>query len=271
MKRSDGREVDFERPGAYSWRRFWLYWWVVPRAQWDLLDVDYQLYVFQLFHVDRRTRITHYTTILLIAFFHLVFFAQWPLWAGAPPLASGALVYGLLLAALHALPCFARGLHVLWIAICGLLAVMGLGATSYYQWARVPGGPWYAPTSLAANPLVWIYVFSFLETLSHSLEPVPPYSHDKGRWLTPEEFRREGGGWLVLGAVAMPTLFTFTSFASNPRSLLAVVLRVMMAAGYRRDLRDSIDAAVAAEWRSGQPWMHSVPRGELRPAGRTID
>lgn len=258
--RSDGREVDFQHRGASPWRRFWLYMWVVPRAQWDLLDVEYQIYVFQLFHGDRRTKIVHYTTITLIAFFHMVFFAQWPLWAGAPPLANGALVYGLLVAALHARPYLTRGLAALWAATCGLLGVMGLGATAYYQWARAPGGSWYAPTSLATNPLLWIYVFSFVETLSHGLEPVPPYSHGKDRWLSPAEFRREGGVWLALNAVAMPTLFTFTSFFSNPRSLSTVVLRAMMTAGYRTDLRDSIDAIVAAEWSSGQPWMHSVPR-----------
>lgn len=271
MKRNDGREVDFQHVGASAWKRFWLYWWVVPRAQWDLLDVEYQIYVFQLFHGDRRTKIIHYTTITLIAFFHLVFFAQWPLWTGAPVFASWAVVYGVFVVALHARPYLTRGLSALWLGLCGLLVVMGLGATSYYQLTRVPGAAWYAPTSLAANPLLWIYVFSLIETISHSLEPVPPYSHNHDRWLSPAEFRKEGGVWLALGALAMPTLFTFTSFFSNPRSLSTVVLRVMMAAGYRRELRDSIDAAVAAEWRSGQPWMHSVPRLELPPQAGATD
>jgi hypothetical protein len=65
----------------------------------------------------------------------------------------------------------------------------------------------------------------------------------------------------VLAGLSTPTIFTLASLASNPRTLPMVLLRLMLAVGYRRDLQESTEAVVAAEWRSGQPRIHRVPAG----------
>ncbi len=251
--------MNFLHPDASPLRRFWLYWWVVPRAQWDLFDLPYQLYTFDLFHGDRRTRLTHFVTIPAIMLFSLALLARWPLWPGAPALLTAATAYAAGVALVHLPWCLARSLPALWLVTTGVLAVLGLGGTAFHRWTAVPGGPWYAPGPLAANPLLWIYLLGLVETLSHSLEPVPPYTNGQGRWMSPAEFRRTGGVRTLLAGLATPTIFTLASLASNPRTLAMVVLRAMLAAGYRRELGEATRAVVAAEWRSGQPRIHRVP------------
>jgi hypothetical protein len=253
---------DFHHPGASALRRFVLYWWVVPRVQWALFDLDYQLYVFALFHGDRRTRTIHYTTIFGISFFILAFLARWPLYAGAPAGVSVALAYAAAVALVHLPWCLACGVLPVWIGTAALLAGQWLGATAYDRWTRLPGAPWYAPTaSIATNPLVWIYVLSLVETASHGLEPVPPYNSGKARWVSSEEFKREGGAWVVVAGLCTPTLFTLTSLLSNPRSLpTALVWRILALFGYRGAQRRAIAEMVAAEWRAGQPRLHSAPQ-----------
>jgi hypothetical protein len=246
---------------AGSWlRRLWLYIWVVPRAQWDLFDVDYQIYVFRLFHREQRTIVIHYITILAIMLFSLAFLSQWPLFDGAPRFVNMGAGYALAVALLHLPWCLSRGLYGLWLGTAATLTALSLGGTIYLERMAIAGGSWWEPTALWANPLLWVYVFALAETVSHALEPVPPYTTGAGRWMSNEEFRRQGGKSALFAAIATPTIFTLVSFLSNPRSIPMVVLRLSARAGYQRALVDEMDAVARDEWRSGQPHMHSVPK-----------
>lgn len=250
---------DWIHPDAsWAWRA-WMYSWVVPRAQWDLHDVEYQIYTFDLFHQDWKTKWIHRATIPGILLATFAFLAQWPLWEGAPAALNAGSIYAAGVALLHLPAAARRGMIPLWVATAATIAALFAAGTAWHGLAAVPGAPWYAPTALIANPLLWMYALSLVETASHGLEPVPPYNNGTDRWMTPAEFRSSGGRWTVLAGFATPTIFTVVSFLSNPRSIAQVVLEAMFTLGYRRELQQKVAAAVASEWRLGQPRMHWVP------------
>lgn len=242
---------------APLWRRFVYWWWIVPRVQYDFADLDYQLYTFEVFHQDWRAKLAHYVTIPAIAFFSLVFLAQFHL-AGAP-LLSAALVYVALLGLIHFRWCWRTKQLRLWGVTMATFAVMAALATSWFQARAIADAPWYAPTHLAANPLLWIYVFGLIETLSHMFEPVPPYATGCDRFMDMREFWRDGGAYRIAGVIGLPTLYTLTSLVSNIHLMPTFVLRVLASAGLERAYVREIEELAAAQWSSRQPPIDRVP------------
>jgi hypothetical protein len=233
---------------------FLLFWWVVPRVQYDLDDVDYQLYTFELFHRDWRTRAIHYVTIPGIAFFVMALLAD----VMVGPI-SGAIAYAAILSAIHLRWCSRRGLFALGLVTAAVLALGCVAADAYAQWAA---------SRPSAHPLVWIYALSLAETLSHAWEPIPPPANPERRWLRLAEFVRRGGPsrWALLASV--PTLHTIVSFVSNVHLVPTVVAQVMFAAGYRRDLVDRVRATLDAELAQGAPNIRIFPgRNGARASG----
>lgn len=248
-------------------RRFLYWWWIVPRVQYDFDDLDYQLYTFEVFHQDWRAKLAHYVTIPAIAFFSFAFLAQFHL-AGAP-LGSAAMVYLGALALLHLRWCVRVKQLRLWAVTVATLAAMAVLATAWFQVRAIPGGPWYAPTRLAANPLLWIYVFALIETMSHMFEPVPPYATGSDRFMEMREFWRDGGRYRIAGVIALPTLYTVTSLVSNIHLMPTFVLRMLASAGLEREYVREIEELAARQWRSRQPRIDRCPerRGGPRDPG----
>lgn len=248
-------ESEFE--AAPLWRRFIYWWWIVPRVQYDFEDLDYQLYTFEIFHQDWRAKLAHYVTIPAIAFFSLAFLSQFHV-EGAP-LLSAAMVYVALLGLVHFRWCQRTKQLRLWAVTMAAFAIMAVLATSWFQARAIPDAPWYASTSLAANPLLWIYVFGLIETLSHMFEPVPPYATGCDRFMEMHEFWRVGGAYRIAGVIALPTLYTFTSLISNIHLMPTFVLHVLASAGLERAYVREIEELALAQWRSRQPVIDRVP------------
>jgi len=241
-------------------KRFLLYWWVVPRVQWDFLDLMYQLYTFEIFHRDWKTKLAHYLTIPAIANFTMVFLAQWQLEGYAPFVINGALIYALVMATIHLLWAIPRQVWHAGVVTAFFLLVLWLNATCFYEVVRVPSAPWYAPTVAAANPLVWIYVFGLLETLSHTFEEIPPYVNGKERWEPRYTFLRHGGWWRIAGFVSLPTLFTIVSIVSNLHLLPTMILKIMFSVGYKPGIFKRLQNTVDAEVATGNPVIHVFPQ-----------
>ncbi len=240
-------------------KRFFLYWWVVPRVQWDFFDLMYQLYTFEIFHQDWRTKLAHYFTIPAIAHFTMVFFAQWQLDSHAPFI-NGALIYALVMAIIHLLWAIPRQVWHAGVVTAFFLLVLWLNATCFYEVVKVPNAPWYAPTVAVANPLLWIYVFGLLETLSHTFEDIPPYVNGKDRWESRDTFLRHGGWWRIAGFVSFPTLFTIVSIVSNLHLLPTMILKIMFSVGYRPAIFNRVQNTVDAEVATGNPVIHVFPQ-----------
>lgn len=246
---------------APLWRRFVHWWWIVPRVQYDLADLDYQLYTFEIFHQDWRAKLAHYVTIPAIAFFSLAFLAQFH--PTGAPLLNAAMAYVALLGLIHLRWCWRTKQLRLWAVTMATFAAMAVLATSWFAARAIPDAPWYAPTRLAANPLLWIYVFGLIETLSHVFEPVPPYATGCDRFMEMREFWREGGAYRIAGVIALPTLYTVTSLVSNIHLMPTFVLRVLASAGLERAYVREIEELAAAQWSSRQPTIDRVPERRL--------
>ena len=150
------------------------------------------------------------------------------------------------------------------------LAGMWLMTTAWYDWVAVPG-PWYRCAELHANPLVWIYVFSLIETLSHIFEPVPPCASGGDRFVDTREFMRRGGRYPVVGVLALPTAYTFTSLTSNLHLFPTFILRLLASAGHEREYVRGIERLAESQWASGQPMIHQVPDHAVRAPGAEHD
>ncbi|HLT37743.1 MAG TPA: hypothetical protein VK034_15725 [Enhygromyxa sp.] len=247
-------------------RRFVYWWWIVPRVQYDFEDLDYQLYTFEIFHQDWRAKLAHYVTIPAITFFSLAFLAQFHL-VGAP-LASAAAVYVALLGIVHLRWCRRTRQLRLWAVTMATLVALAVAATAWFQARAIPDAPWYAPTSLAANPLLWIYVFGLIETLSHMFEPVPPHATGCDRFMEMDEFWRDGGRWRIAGVLGLPTLYTLTSLVSNIHLLPTLVLHMLASAGLERAYVREIVELAEAQWISRQPIIDQVPDRRARTRER---
>lgn len=239
-------------------KAFIRFWWVIPRVQWDLVDVEYQLYTFELFHRDVKTKLAHYVTIPSVSFFSMVFWAQFAP-KQAPFGVHGGLAFAVLLSALHLAWSIRRGIWVVGAATTFVLLAMVVPATCFYEVMRVPGGPWYAPTIAAANPIMWIYLWGFLETLSHGIEPIPPHIGGEPRWQSHEEFWSKGGLWRYAAIAGAPTLHTITSLASNLHLLPTMVMRIMFSAGWLPALDAKIRAAIDREVQTPNPEIDRYP------------
>ncbi|MCA9694045.1 MAG: hypothetical protein R3A51_22915 [Nannocystaceae bacterium] len=254
----NSRQIRF--PAASFLRRLVYWWWIVPRVQWDLADLDYQLYTFEIFHTDWRAKLAHYVTIPAITFFSMAFLAQFHVGA---PLLNGALAYAAALALLHLGWCRRLGKLTLWVVTVGALLLLWLLATAWHDWAAIDG-PWYRSTRLYANPLLWVYLFSLAETLSHAFEPVPPYASGSDRFVSGGEFMRAGGLYRLAGVVGAPTTYTIVSFASNLHLFPTLMQRLLASTGHDRAYVRSVERLAARQWESGQPVIHRVPEAELR-------
>jgi hypothetical protein len=247
-------------PPMGALRRFWLWWWVAPRIQYDLADVEYQAYAFELFHRRFLTRLVHYFTVPGISLCLCVFGAHFSLWSGSPRWANGALAFAAAASLLHAVWCARRGLWPVAIATIAVLVAMWLGGTAIAMRTALPGARWFHPTgALATNPLVGAYALALIETTSHYLEPVPPPITASWRWMSMLDFLRRGGRHVWYGLFGYPTFFTMTTFISNLHLLPLMVIRLLARFGYRRDVDEDMRARAIEQHRLGDPIYLEVP------------
>lgn len=241
-------------------QRFLHWWWVVPRVQTDLADLDYQLYTFEVFHQDWRNKAIHYLTIPAIAFFCMVWASCWSL-PGLPWL-NGGLLYVALVAAVHARWSWRPGLRTLWATTTVSLALLWPVATVWAMVGAAEDPTLLAPTHLSMNPLLWIYAFAFLETLGHAFEPVPPHSSGSDRFVEMPDFWARGGLWRFLAIPAMPTFFTVTSLVSNLHLYPTFVMRLLASSDHPyREQVEGVRHLAKEQWATGQPPIHQVPPG----------
>lgn len=190
------------------------YLMIAPDAHVRVLDFQYQIVLFELFHRARLTRIIHtvVTPVIIWGFFLLVTAAPF----------GGAAFLGLLLIWYLKLD------GLVGLTAAPLLGAMWLAA----EWARglVPEtAAWWGLGVVAAG--------SLLETFSHSVEPLPPpWSGSTGflsgkAILAPVSLRTRLCT-LALGV----TIFAALELVSSPRIFAVHLSRGLARLGYRRDL-----------------------------------
>jgi len=199
--------------------------WVVPESQVYVLNLAYQEHVFRLFHERFPNRLSHYIGI---------------------PMATATMYAALPAPAALLLAIAANGLHLavaaryrLW-AVCGL--TLGVQAALGAFAMRVLA-PFYASHSgFWASPWLHVFGWSFLQYITHTIEPKFPEPWvDKGMAPRGEWFRRSGPlNFLLAGLAVIPHVFV--EWSSGPRLFFLVMIRLARRFGYRSPCLEKMDA-----------------------------
>ncbi|MFO0626109.1 MAG: hypothetical protein U0325_10875 [Polyangiales bacterium] len=224
---------------------------VAPFTQFTLLSWDLQMFLFEVFHTRLSARLGHGLFMPAVNFFVMAALAQ--LRVGAPPTAhawtgpslNGATVYAALLITWYFAVAVRERLLLWWALSAPCTLALALGADAYYcHHATLDAAQrsFFAPTPLAANPFVWMWVSALMIMLSHVPEPrLPPRVSDTWRWTSVADFLRGTNGRpsvagvlsrgvLLLAQVASGTL---NEWWASPRLMPYNLLALMFRAGYQ--------------------------------------
>jgi hypothetical protein len=241
---SDGR-------GALPWRilRSFL---VAPFTQLTFVSFDLQMFLFDVFHTSKGSRAGHLIGMAGVNLFAMAFAVRW---SGS---LGGGIVYAALLLAWYGAVARAGRVYLWWFVMILVLSALVAGAVCL------------AP--LDARVLVAGFVLSgAMISCSHAFEPLfPPRAGDPLRWMSVREYIFGASGARTSTPVAIARAARVGSYAiigffdevwAAPRLLPYNVLRLMMAAGYARELRDVLDERARRAWASGNPALDYVGIG----------
>ena len=246
--------------------RVWGVFAVAPFAHWTFFSLPYQTYLYDIFHQTKNARFWHQVCMPLNVLMLLVFLAQFG--AGAT---NGALIGAAVLGAWY----FAQGVqerYYLWGTVsAGLMVLTFVLAAAYARAFFVAGAPWYAPTALPYNPLVWMAVLSFIQAASHGTEPrLPPRVTGSPYWMTVSEYifgrpgARHGAGTVAVHALrtALQSVYgTIDEWWAAPRLFPFGILEQMWRHGYQRERFAVLDAMTQEAIASGEPAIDFIGSG----------
>ncbi len=249
--------------------RAWHVFAVAPYAHTTFMNLDYQAYLYDIFHTTRTARFGHQTCMPPNVFMMIVALMQFS-FAGFNA--------GLILAAV--LTAWYVALGVKWrfyawgLVMAVLMTILYAGAAAYDQTFAYPDAaarPWYDPMPLAYNPFLWMGVFSFLQALSHGPEPkLPPRVTGTGKWQSVPEFILGPSGnrnpplRMVVNAVrtALQSVYgTIDEWWAAPRLFNIGILEQMWAHGYKPERYAPYDALVKRALASGEPAIDYIGTG----------
>jgi hypothetical protein len=169
-------------PGDNCLLKFLHWWLIVPRAQWDLFDLLYQMYTFDMTHQGFLIKFVHFFTIPFNIVLTMCFLAQFSFPGLVDNVGYGALQVNssiILLILVSSLYIFTGIIRKCWLWGVGtafVLSISWISGNLLYEVYKVPGNPWYNPTTLPTNPIIWTYVMSLIQATSHIGAPqLPPY------------------------------------------------------------------------------------------------
>lgn len=201
----------------------------IPEAQVRIFDLKWQSTFYTVFHQTKTSRLLHTFCMAPIVFSLFILasyidFSDAALMTSLPAVTAvnGALVVLLISATWYLLMDVAVGLATLPI-ILGFWVLANvfsasLGVNGIY---------------LAVGMLL---LFSFIQTVSHQPEPVPPPHSGSKKFIAYKKWIKTATIGQKLKVIVLFPVFTFVELISSPRLLPVQVLRLMHRFGYRKDL-----------------------------------
>jgi hypothetical protein len=266
-----GRLLALGDPGAGWLARVVAGGMVTPVAHFANLSLEFQAYLFAVFHRRRPSRITHaalqpLTMVALAA--GLAAFRLGRAGPAAPCVLdlNGAWLAGVVFALWYAAQALLNGMALLAAAMSVFALGSAAAGTLIASLARGHGAP------CSRSPWCWVLALSFVVTISHVPEPLlPPRLNGRTRWAARSElFRRPGGELrpaedlvrsglrlLVLGVVwgTVNELWGFW------RLVPVSVLHGLWALGYQPARRARVVGAAAEAIAHGNPALDFVGTG----------
>ena len=255
---------------------------VTPTAHFANLSLEFQAYLFIIFHRSRLSRLAHAVfqplTVIALAAALSAFRLDGPLPAGhAAQIVglNGAWLAGLLLAAWYVVQGLFNGMPLL----AALMSLFSLGSAAAGTWifsVTHGRGATDAGARFALSPWAWVLGLSFLVMASHVVEPlIPPRLNGRARWAPASElFFRPEGGWrpardVFRGAARVVFLGilwgTLNELWAFWRLTPVSALTALWALGYQPARRARVAAAAAEAIRSGNPALDFIGIGGAAP------
>ncbi|MFO8071430.1 MAG: hypothetical protein R6V85_06105 [Polyangia bacterium] len=241
---------------------------VTPLAHFANLSLDFQTYLYLVFHRHPASRVVHLLAMPLIVTSLIAVVARHV--AGD----TAAIVLSALLAAWYLVQSLTNRLALFGVFMVVLVAAyLALGIA----WAELAAG-----AGLWADPLVGFLVFVSVQTFSHAAEPdVPPRVSGTEDWVPlprfvfgPKGARHSFPRSLArMGRLGLASLAgAFDEIWGSPRLLPIVVLTLMWKFGYQKERRDEIEALAAAALTSGNPGIDriGIGGGRLAPSAAEV-
>ncbi|MFT3772954.1 MAG: hypothetical protein QM820_46810 [Minicystis sp.] len=204
---------------------------IVPEAQVHLLELQWQLDVYEAFHTARWNRLSHIVCFYPLLWTYFAFgacvsLADAPLWAAFPHATRATLALGLL-------PILATW-YLLLDRLVGLvlLPVLVAMALSANVFAAHFGG------DAAQIVLLAVVVPNMVVlTLTHGLEPMPPPWSGSNRFVPMQTWRRTMPLlWQAKAAAVTLTTGLLLEYWAAPRFVPIQVLKILHLFGYKREM-----------------------------------
>jgi len=235
---------------------------VTPLAHFANLSLDFQTYLYLVFHRHAVSRGSHLFAMPLIVVSLIAIVARH---VGGDGAAIGLCA---LLAAWYVVQAVTNRMALLGLVMVVVAAgCLALGIA----WAKLGAG-----AGLWADPLFGFVVLVAIQTLSHAAEPdVPPRVSGTEDWVPLAQFVRghSGARHSVLRSLGRLGRLGLAGFAGgldevwgSPRLLPVVVLTLLWKLGYQKERRREIEGLVASALASGNPAIDRIGIGGGRLA-----
>ena len=212
---------------------------IAPRAQTNIFDLDYQLYLFELLHQANLNRWTHYIGIALSPFLFYSLGMQ---------VGHLDIVFLVLFAGMHLGMALRNRLGQLVPLILGIHALCWLVSVVFLKNVLTLSGPWYL------NPIFYLILWPTLQGITHSLEEkIPPPWGGEKLWAATRDLFAKNPPHILLIAVALFPMYAFLEFISTPRLFFVIILRVAQWINLKPDWLKQLDGTIDAHIKEANP------------------
>lgn len=232
---------------------------VTPLAHLSNLSLDFQLYLYRIFHRSRAARLTH--SLLMPA----IVIAMLATASRLHPAAGWILAAAL--ATFYVLQAVVNEAMLLAPVMVALTAALASVASA---WASHAGGA----TPLWSEPALWLVGLSMVQTSSHAAEAdVPPRASGSRDWvpirdyfLAPARGERpvRGLALRLLRSAFVYVAGVFNELTSSWRLLPVDVMRGLFTLGYQPERQAKLDALTDSAIASGNPAIDVIGIGGAR-------
>jgi hypothetical protein len=212
---------------------------IAPRAQTNIFDLDYQLYLFELLHQVFPNRWSHYIGITLSPLFYYSLGLQ---------VSHLDILFLVLFAGMHLGMALKNHLTQLVPLILAIHGAFWLLAYTVGQHVFSLNGPWYL------NPVFHILFWPTLQAASHALEArIPPPWGGTKLWAETRKFLTQSQPQYLAAAIILSPMYAFLELISTPRLFFMVILRIARITHLTPDWLKQLDANIEAHIKEAQP------------------
>jgi len=125
---------------------------------------------------------------------------------------------------------------------------------------------WYASAPFWANPIILGLVFAVIVTASHTPEPLPPRMNGTNGWMDMAEYKARHNLYYRVTRIGQSFIAgTISEFLAGPRLMPLFILRGYFVLGFEAERWDNIQQFVKMAWASGNPALDYIGVGGSLP------